>query len=218
MSDCGLVLIVDDDTSFRSFVRTLMERAGFATTEAGTGMEAIDSARTRRPDAVLLDVTLPDANGLEVCRELRQELGDDLPIVFVSGERVDAHDRVAGLLVGGDDYVVKPCDPDELLVRVRRFTRNSTKVPDREEAHPLTAREREVLALLAQGNTPSDIAATLTISSKTVSTHLQRVLSKLGVNSRAQAVAWAYSSGLIPVDGAEVEAHMLLPEETAVAS
>jgi DNA-binding response OmpR family regulator len=70
MSDCGLVLIVDDDTSFRSFVRTLMERAGFTTTEAGTGMEAIDSARTRRPDAVLLDVTLPDANGLEVCREL----------------------------------------------------------------------------------------------------------------------------------------------------
>jgi DNA-binding NarL/FixJ family response regulator len=214
MSDCGLVLIVDDDASFRSFVRTLMERAGFATSEAGTGMEAMESASTRRPDAVLLDVTLPDANGFELCRELHQKLGEDLPIVFVSGERVDPHDRVAGFLVGGDDYLVKPFDPDELLVRVRRVARNSNKVPDREDAHPLTAREREVLALLAQGNTPSDIAAMLTISEKTVTTHLQRVLSKLGVNSRAQAVAWAYSSGLLPVD-AEVEAHMLLAEDTA---
>jgi DNA-binding NarL/FixJ family response regulator len=218
VSDCGLVLIVDDDASFRAFVRTLMERAGFATTEAGTGMEAIDSARARRPDAVLLDVTLPDANGLEVCRELHQELGENLPVVFVSGERIDAHDRVAGFLVGADDYVVKPFDPDELLVRIRRVTRNSTKIADRNEADPLTAREREVLALLAQGNTPSEIAEALTISTKTVSTHLQRVLSKLGVNSRAQAVAWAYSSGLIPVDGTEVEAHMLLPEGNAVAS
>jgi DNA-binding NarL/FixJ family response regulator len=217
VSDCGLVLIVDDDKSFRAFVRTLMERAGFATTEAGTGMEAIDRARARRPDAVLLDVTLPDANGLALCRELRREVGEDLPVVFVSGERVDPHDRVAGFLVGGDDYVVKPFDPDELLVRVQRLTRNSTKAPDSEDANPLTPREREVLALLAQGNTPSDIAVTLTISTKTVSTHLQRVLSKLGVNSRAQAVAWAYSSGLIPVDGAEVEAHMLLPEENPVA-
>src|SRR5947199_241905 len=78
------------------------------------------AARTARPAVVLLDISLPDVSGFEVCRELRDEFGDDLPIIFVSGERVEAVDRAVGLLLGADDYVVKPFDLDELLARVRR--------------------------------------------------------------------------------------------------
>ena len=119
--DCGSILIVDDDAAFRALVGVLLSRAGFATTvEAVTGEEALAAVRAERPALVLLDVFLPGINGYEVCRTLRDEFGDDLPIIFVSGERVEPSDRAVGLLVGGDDYLVKPVDPDEFLARVRR--------------------------------------------------------------------------------------------------
>ena len=81
------------------------------------GEEALAAAVVERPAAVVLEVDLPDVDGFEVCRELRDRFGDRLPIVLVSGTRVSSHDRVAGLLIGADDYLVKPVDADELLVR-----------------------------------------------------------------------------------------------------
>src|SRR3954471_7437097 len=120
-SDCGPILIVDDDANFRAVVAALAARAGLRSIQVGGGGEAVACAKRERPALVLLDVCLPGVNGYEICRELRDSLGDQLPIVFVSGERVDALDRSAGILVGADDYVVKPFDPDELLARIRRL-------------------------------------------------------------------------------------------------
>ena len=126
--------------------------------------------------------------------------GDDLPIVFISGDRTQPLDRAAGLLVGGDDYVVKPADQDELLARPKVDLRSrrgraasSPRAPIDAE---LTAREREVLELLA-GGWPKQIARELVISPKTVASHLQSVLAKLGVHSRAEAIAIAYKEGLV---------------------
>jgi DNA-binding NarL/FixJ family response regulator len=149
---------------------------------------------------VILDVLLPDTSGFEVCRELRDEFGDELPIIFVSGERAEAADRAVGLLLGGDDYVVKPFDPDEFLARARRSM--IRQQPDRRRSptspnFELTNREFEVLRLLADGQAPTDIATELVISPKTVASHIQRILAKLGVHSRAQAVAIAYKVGLL---------------------
>src|SRR6266511_2711756 len=145
---------------------------------------------------------LPDNNGFEICRTLRDEFGDDLPIIFVSGERVAPADRAVGLLVGGDDYLVKPVDPDEFLARVRRAVARSRREPavpstTTSRSLDLTKRELEVLELLAQGQTQAQIASALVISPKTVASHVQRILAKLGVHSRAQAVALAYQSGAI---------------------
>jgi DNA-binding response OmpR family regulator len=198
MRDCGHVLVVDDDAPLRALLISILTRAGFATDEARTGAEAIQAVRDDRPDAVVLDVCLPDANGLELCHELREEHGDDLKVLFVSGERVDSFARVAGFLAGADDYLVKPFDPDELIARVRRLVRRTAPTSTRpSEAHELTPRELEVLQLLAHGRPPAEIAAALTISAKTVATHLHRVLGKLGVHSRAHAVARAYGLGII---------------------
>jgi len=212
--DCGPILIVDDDAIFRALVAALLARAGFATMiEASTGEEALAAARAERPTLILLDVFLPDMSGFEVCRTLRDEFGDDLPIIFVSGERVEPADRAVGLLVGGDDYIVKPVDPDEFLARLRRAIDRSRREPTGRATAPhpfdLTRREREVLERLAQGLAQSDIAAALVISPKTVASHVQRILAKLGVHSRAQAVAVAYQHGVIsgPIsarDGAEL--------------
>jgi two-component system OmpR family response regulator len=175
----GRILVVDDDADFRAAVKAVVRRAGIDCFEAGTGGAAVDAARSERPVLVLLDVRLPDTNGYEICRELRDELGDDLPIIFVSGDRTDAIDRSAGMLVGGDDYVVKPFDPDELLARIRRLIERSgarAAGSNGTDDRGLTERELEVLTLLAAGRRPTEIAAGLVISEKTVSSHLQRVL------------------------------------------
>lgn len=118
---------MDQDQGSRAFAARLFERAGFAIDEAASGEEAMASAREVRPSLVLLDVVLPDLSGFEIARELRDEFGDDLPIIFISGDRTEPLDRAAGLLVGGDDYVVKPADPDELLARARRLISRSRR-------------------------------------------------------------------------------------------
>lgn len=143
-----------------------------------------------------------DVNGFELAHELRDDFGDDLPIVFVSGDRTDPLDRAAGLLIGGDDYLVKPIDPDELLARARRLISRSHTVPvaPRGGAEAaLTSRELEVLRLLAEGMPPKEIARELVISPKTVASHAQHVLAKLGAHSRAEAVALAYIGGFVAV-------------------
>jgi DNA-binding NarL/FixJ family response regulator len=199
-SEPQLILVVDDDRHYCAFVSDVLARAGFATREVSTGAAAISSVREERPAAVLLDVILPGATGYEICRELKDEHGPELPIVFVTGARKEAADKVAGILVGGDDYIVKPFDPDELIARVRRLIGPSPPQtrsrPRSDVLHELTSRESEVLRMLAQGLSADQIARELVISSNTVATHIQRILGKLGVHSRTQAVASAYELGL----------------------
>jgi RNA polymerase sigma factor (sigma-70 family) len=200
------VLVVDDDPGFRALVRSLCERAGLQVEEAADVGGALIAAEEAPPDVVLLDVKLPGASGYEVYRELHDR-DPGLPIIFVSGERTDAYDRTVGLLLGADDYIVKPFDPDELIARVRRsIRRRKERRPERDESlAELTPREREVLGLLASGRSSKEIARKLVISPRTVSTHVQHILAKLDVNSRARAIALAHRAGL--VDQAEVEAH-----------
>ena len=194
--DCGAtVLVVDDDDTHRELISTVLGRAGFATVDAANGEEAMAAARRHLPRLVVLDVRMPDVSGYQVCRRLRDEFGDTMSIVFLSGERTEGFDLAAGLLVGADDYLVKPFSPDELLARVR------VRLPPAPEEAPLpsdlTRRELEVLELLSEGLSQKEIAAGLVISSKTVSAHIQHILGKLGVHSRAQAVAHAYRRGLL---------------------
>jgi DNA-binding NarL/FixJ family response regulator len=146
---------------------------------------------------VLLDVNLPEMSGYNVCRELRAAYGDRLPIVFLSCYRTEGLDRAAGLLIGGDDYVVKPPDIDELLARVRRLIERSREQSTASDGFGLTPRELEVLQLLGSGRRAPEIAAELRISPKTVSSHVQNIFRKLDVHSRAQAVARAYEYGLV---------------------
>jgi DNA-binding NarL/FixJ family response regulator len=202
-SGTGGILVVDDDDGFRTLMSELLELAQYRTITASTGEEALALARRRRPALVLLDVQLPGLSGYEVCRQLKDEFGEGLPVALVSGKRRAAIDRVAGLLIGADDYITKPFAPDELIGRARRLVSRFETVlpaPDAELKRlgcDLTPRELEVLRLLASGLDQTEIAGELTISSKTVSTHIQNILGKLGVHSRAQAIAEAYRIGLL---------------------
>jgi DNA-binding NarL/FixJ family response regulator len=191
------VLIADADAEARARVAHLLEDEGFEVVEAVDGEAALKVARENPPALVILEVPLGDRSGYEVCRALRKELGDDLPVLFLSGARTESYDRVAGLLVGADDYVVKPFAPDELLARVRRLVRHSRAATGTSTASSLTPRELEVLQLLATGLAADEIAGRLFISKKTVGTHIEHIFTKLGVRSRAQAIAVAYRDELV---------------------
>ena len=189
-SIAATVLIADPDAVARVELATLLESAGFDVLQAERGDEAIALAQDGEPSVAILEVPLDVLSGYEVCRALKASK-PGLSVLFLSGHRTESYDRVAGLLVGGDDYLVKPYAPDELLVRVRRLeTRARPLSPGAREK--LTRREADVLRLLAQGLTQHEIAGRLAISPKTVSTHIEHVLRKLGVHSRAQAVALAF--------------------------
>jgi DNA-binding NarL/FixJ family response regulator len=209
MGAAGPILIADGDRASRELVAGLLRQIGDEPRHAQTGEEALELAIRLRPALVLLEVNLPEVSGYEVCRELREHFGEGIAIIFLSGQRTEPYDRVAGLLLGADDYVVKPFDADELLARARAALRrihlehNGNDVVDPAGAS-LTTREREVLGLLAGGLSQAEISAKLFISPKTVAGHIQRVLAKLGLHSRAQAVAFAHQNGL-----ADVEAHAL---------
>jgi DNA-binding NarL/FixJ family response regulator len=197
------VLVVDDEPDFRSFVATLLERMSLPVVEVSTGAEAVAVARRERPALVVADVRLPDISGLELCRELHELLGAELPVILVSGEKVDDLDRSAGLLLGADDYFVKPFQPSHFTGRVRRLVSGSRNgkghtAPARGPGdRGVTPREREVLALLAAGLNRSEIAERLVISPRTVGSHIQHLLRKFDVHSQAQMVAAAYRDGLI---------------------
>jgi DNA-binding NarL/FixJ family response regulator len=191
------ILVVEDDNNLRELIVTLLRDAGHEPLEAACGESGLVAAEAA-PDVAILDVDLPRLSGYEVCRRLRAKHGARPLIIFVSGVRTESFDRVAGLLIGGDDYLAKPFAPEELLARVQALLRRALPPPPgRPGAQPLTAREFEVLTLLADGLAQADIAATLTISPKTVATHIEHVLAKLDVHSRTQAVAVAYRDGLL---------------------
>jgi DNA-binding NarL/FixJ family response regulator len=194
----GVILIADGEASARSLLAEVFERAGFSTAHASTGHEALELVQTAPPAAAILEPSLEGVSGYEICRELRDRFGDTMPIVFVSANRTESYDRVAGLLLGADDYLPKPFAPDELLARVRRLVARVPAVRP-EVASSLTKREREVLGLLAAGLTQPEIAERLVISERTVGSHIERILSKLGVRSRTQAVALAYREELVSV-------------------
>lgn len=126
----GDLLVVDDEASILDVVSAALRQAGFAVTEASTGMEAIRAARATRFDLIVLDVMLPDHDGFEVCRRLQAE-GIDTPILFLTA-RTESTDAARGLALGGDDYVRKPFQLDELLARVKALLRR-TIGPDPED-------------------------------------------------------------------------------------
>lgn len=195
MKDNGVVLVVSSDADARHTIAHRLEKAGYSTSELTSGEDALAAATGSAPLLVVLDLDA-DMTGYEACHELREQCGEQLPIILLSGERTEASDRVAGLLIGADDYVTKPFDPDELLVRARRLlSRSPGALPVADV--PLTGREVQILQLLADGLSQGRIAKELFISAKTVGTHIQRILTKLGVHSRTEAVAMVYRYGLV---------------------
>ena len=211
------VLVVDDHQLIRLGLRLLLEGepeiavAG----EAATGAEALQAVAALRPDIVALDVRLPDQSGIEVCRAIKGRWPQIKVLILTAYDDEDLILRAVE--AGADGYVLKqlegpgliqalrqlaqggsaldPMTARALLVRMRR----QAKVERQEALRDLTERERQVLALLAQGHDNCRIAAELHLSEKTVRNYVTAILDKLGVANRAQAVAYVLQHGLLDV-------------------
>jgi two-component system, OmpR family, response regulator ResD len=131
------VLVVDDEPTIAEIVARYLDRAGYRTRVARDGREAIELAETERPDLVVLDLMLPRMDGLEVMRRLRERDRDRIAVILLTAKG-DESDRVIGLRLGADDYVVKPFSPVELIARVGAVLRRIDTSPEHEEPIALT--------------------------------------------------------------------------------
>lgn len=159
------ILIVDDETQIVEICRDYLKAAGYETVTASNGVQALSLAHREKPDLIVLDLMMPDMNGLDVCRTIRRE--SDVPIIMLTA-RVEETDKLIGLELGADDYITKPFSPRELVARVRVVLRRVTSSPESDvirvgeveldrahyEVHltdkaiPLTSTEFEILATL----------------------------------------------------------------------
>ena len=130
----GTVLVVDDEPTISEVVSRYLERAGYETATAATGPDALRLAAERRPDLVVLDLMLPEIDGLEVLRRLRSDDSDRIAVILLTAKG-EEDDRVVGLRRGADDYVVKPFSPTELVARVDAVLRRTA--PAEDDAEPL---------------------------------------------------------------------------------
>ena len=122
------ILVVEDDPDIADLVVRYLEKAGYATTRASSGRDALDAVRIKAPDLVVLDVMLPHMDGLEVCRLLRAgNATATIPIIMLTA-RAEESERIVGLEIGADDYLAKPFSPNELVARVRALLRRAHRV------------------------------------------------------------------------------------------
>ena len=183
--------------------------------DAATGIEAVDAARRTRPDVVLMDVRMPEMDGLEATRRILGGSDPDPPrVIILTTFDLDRY-VYAALSAGASGFLLKDVSPEQLVAGVRlvrtgdallapaitrrlieRFAGRDTTVPHR-DLSTLTPRELEVLRLLARGLSNAELAAGLQLSEATVKTHVARILSKLQLRDRAQAIVVAYETGLV---------------------
>lgn len=201
------ILIVDDDPHIREVIVFTLEKSGMKTVQAANGTEALQVFATQNPDLLVLDISMPELDGIEVCKRLRKK--SDTPILFLSS-RDDEIDKIIGLEIGGDDYMTKPFSPRELMARInailKRITPQTASSGKEKSTHgkvtidvisytascndgkvPLTATEFMLLQALFRH--PDKVftrdelmdhayGANITVSDRTIDSHIRRIRSK----------------------------------------
>ncbi|SFO34425.1 two component transcriptional regulator, LuxR family [Geodermatophilus obscurus] len=209
------VVVADDHALVRSGVVGVLEGGGLEVVgEAADGQQAVEQALAHRPDVVLMDVRMPRTDGIEGTRRLRR-LAEPPHVLVLTTFDLDEY-VFRALEAGAAGFLLKDAPPDRLVEAVRtvaageallapaitrrlieRYLQTPPSVPGPDPAADLSPREREVWQLLAQGLSNTEIAAALVVTEATVKAHVTRLLAKLGVRDRVQAVVRAYESGLV---------------------
>jgi DNA-binding NarL/FixJ family response regulator len=219
VSDCGLrVVIADDQALVRAGFRMILDAQDdiAVVAEARDGHEACAAWRRLRPDVILMDIRMPEMDGLEATRRIMAVGGDGCRVVILTTFDLDEY-VYAALRAGASGFLLKDVTPEHLIAAVRlvaasdallapsitrrlveRFAGPSVAPSGSHQAlATLTPREGDVLKLIARGLSNAEIATALVLSEATVKTHVARILPKLGLRDRVQAVVFAYESGLV---------------------
>jgi DNA-binding NarL/FixJ family response regulator len=211
------VVVADDQALVRTGFRMILTVDGI---EATNGAEAVDAVRRTLPDVVLMDIRMPDMDGLEATRRILTGASNEPRVIILTTFDLD-HYVYAALSAGASGFLLKDVTPEHLVASVRMVRsgdallapaitrrlveRFAGRSPDTAAIHrdlsTLTRRELEVLRLLAQGLSNAELAAHLHLSEATVKTHVARILAKLGLRDRVQAVVVAYETGLVSPSG-----------------
>lgn len=211
------LMLADDHRMLREGLRRSMTDQGFDIVgEARDGDEAIDLAHQLQPDVILMDVTMPEVDGVEATRQIRQALPDVRVVMLTM--HADQEVLAAAIRAGASGYLVKDCSTEEIASAVRMAASGETALspqlaasmlnevrkldkptaPDEERV--VTRREEEVLQLIADGCSTSEVAEKLFISQKTVKNHLASIYQKLDARDRTQAVLQAVRMGIVHLD------------------
>ncbi|WP_192181787.1 response regulator transcription factor [Mesorhizobium amorphae] len=218
------ILVADDDPHIREIICFALEKAGMKTVSVSDGAAALHAIERRAPDLVVLDIGMPEMDGLEVCRRLRQH--SDVPVLFLSA-RDEEIDRVLGLEMGGDDYVTKPFSPRELVARVNVILRRARQAPaesdERQFSHgglvlvpashsasfkgkplALTSIEFAILrgflarpahVLAREAVMANAYAANIHVADRTVDSHIRNIRAKLAAAGCADAIETVHGVG-----------------------
>lgn len=215
------IMIVDDHPLFREGLKTIVNRDKKYTvvTEAGNGKEGIQLAKKHRPDIMLVDISMPGKNGIQMIRELKDALPKTYFIIISMHSEADY--IVEAFRAGATGYMIKESAAAQLIkgldavaagelfldnalsqeVVFKLLQNKSDKASGRRDPYTtLTAREQEVMRMLAEGLTPKDVAKKLYISPKTVENHRTNLMKKLGLNSTVELIRYAARLGLIDLD------------------
>ena len=215
------VVVADDQALVRTGFRMILTEDGIEVVgEATNGAEAIDAVRRTRPDVVLMDIRMPEMDGLEATRRILTGASSEPCVIMLTTFDLD-HYVYAALSAGASGFLLKDVTPEHLVAAVRmvrsgdallapaitrrlveRFAGRSAETAKiHRDLSTLTPRELEVLRLLARGLSNAELAADLHLSEATVKTHVARILAKLGLRDRVQAVVVAYETGLVSPSG-----------------
>jgi DNA-binding NarL/FixJ family response regulator len=212
------VVLVDDQALVRTGFRMVLDAEADIEVigEAADGLQAIQAARRLRPDVVLMDIRMPNLDGIQATQQLAgPEVADPVGVLILTTYDVDEY-VFAALRAGACGFLLKHTSPEELVQAIRmvasgegliapavtrrliaEFARTPAAPQPPRELERLTEREREVLELVARGKSNAEIARELVVGATTVKTHVGRVLTKLGLRDRIQAVIYAYEAGMI---------------------
>lgn len=202
MADKRLVHIVDDEDSIRRSAKFMLSTSGYAVETWESGVAFLKEAKTAEPGCILLDVRMPEMDGLEVQQALNDR-GITMPVIILTGHG-DIGIAVRAMKAGAVDFIEKPFEKAVLMSAIEaahaRLEKNAADLERNEEAHvmlgKLTGREREVLEGLAKGLPNKTIAYDLDISPRTVEVHRANLMTKLGVRSLSEALRIAFAAGM----------------------
>jgi DNA-binding NarL/FixJ family response regulator len=215
------VLVADDQALVRAGFRSILDAQPGITVvgEAKDGRDAVDLAHKRRPRVVLMDIKMPDLDGIEATRRILAQGGDETAVLMLTTFDLDEYVYNA-LRAGASGFLLKDVPPEQLIDAVRivaqgdaliapaitkrlieSFIRTAPPASPPAELYDLTPREVDVLMLVARGLSNAEIAADLVLSEATVKTHVKHVLAKLNARDRVQAVVFAYEASLVTPRG-----------------